>query len=66
MSLTYSTKFEVMLKTGEHSWEEQCGPYDTFEEAENARIKWFRPEEIPYMAVLCICRKLPTEIKAEE
>lgn len=64
MNLTYSTTFEVMLNTGEYSWDEKCGPYKTFEEAEKARLNWFKPEEIQYMAVLCICRKLPTEIKA--
>lgn len=43
--------FEVMHQTGEYDWEQSCGPYKTAEEAEAARLRWFRKDEIPYMRV---------------
>jgi len=44
--------FEVMLQIGEHDWQQSCGHYKTAEEAEAARLRWFRKDEIPYMRVV--------------
>ena len=44
--------FEVMHQTGEYDWEQSCGPYKTAGEAEAARLRWFRKDEIPYMRVV--------------
>ncbi len=44
--------FEVMHQTGEYDWEQSCGPYNTAGEAEAARLRWFREDEIPYMRVV--------------
>jgi hypothetical protein len=45
-------RFEVMNRIGEHEWEEACGPFKTYEEAEKARLNWFRKDEIPSMLVV--------------
>jgi hypothetical protein len=45
-------RFEVLNRTGEHDWEEASGPYATYEEAEKARLNWFRKDDIPSMRVV--------------
>jgi hypothetical protein len=45
-------RFEVINRIGEHEWEEASGPYNTYEEAEKARLNWFRKDDIPRMRVV--------------
>lgn len=50
-------KFKVMLKTDEYTWEECSGPYDSYDEAEAARVCWFRNEDIPDMRIFMVLNK---------
>ena len=45
-------RFDVMHQTGEYEWEMSCGPYENYEDAENARRSWFKKDEIPHMRVV--------------
>ena len=46
-------RYEVVRQTGEYEFETVMGPYTKFDDAEKARISWFRPEEIGQMKVVC-------------
>ena len=44
--------FHVIRQTGGYDYELSCGPYATYEEAENARKGWFKKHEISQMNVV--------------
>jgi len=63
-------QFEVMHKIGEYEWEMSCGPYKTHKEAEQARLNWFKKDEINQMRVVlfmpCMSSTAKTPTKQEK
>ena len=43
--------FEVMLNKGEYEWEQMCGPYNTYANAEKAMLEWSESEKSYYMCI---------------